>query len=147
MKVKPVGGPARRRAVRVLMAVLVAAGVVAVGCGSTPGSGAPPASGIEGTTVVDVGCPVVRGTSGCPLRPLRARIVVVRGYSDVVAQVDSGADGRFRIPLDPGAYVLRPDNLASAPVPSARPMEVTVRAGAFARVVVRFDSGVRGPAG
>jgi hypothetical protein len=99
--------------------------------------------------VVDVGCPVLEGSSPCPEVPLRARIVVRRvGTGERVTAAESGADGRFRIVLAAGRYELLGENLAGAPVPTAMPVPVTVGAGEFVSVTVRFDSGVRGaPAG
>ena len=96
--------------------------------------------------MVDVGCPVLEGTSPCPEVPLQARVTVLRADSaGRVAVVETDTDGRFRVPLPPGRYELRGENLAAAPVPTAMPVSVTVVDGEFARVTVRFDSGVRGP--
>lgn len=146
-----VPGDGRRRNMRVVFAGLIAAVVAVVaGCAAGPGAGEPgsgASSGVEGVTVVDEGCPIQHGTAPCPERPLRARIVVVRqGSSDVVARTESDGAGRFRVPLRPGRYLLRPENLTGAPVPWARPVDVEVRAGAFSNLTVPFDSGVRGPA-
>jgi hypothetical protein len=102
-------------------------------------------SGVLGTTMVDRGCPVLEGSSSCPEVPLRARVVAVRtGSGAPVGAVESGADGRFRLELEPGRYELSGQNLTGAPVPTAMPVQVTVDPGAFVRVVVHFDSGIRG---
>lgn len=69
------------------------------------------------------------------------------GSVERVAAVETGADGQFRIPLAPGDYELRGENLTGAPVPTAMPVPVTVMGGEFAQITVRFDSGVRGPSG
>ena len=83
-----------------------------------------------------------------PEVPLQARVVVLRANTtEEVAMVETGADGRFSIPLPPGSYELYGENLAGAPVPTAMPVAVTVMAGEFSEVTVRFDSGVRGPSG
>jgi hypothetical protein len=129
-----------------LIAVLAACADAGPGSGGgRPGS---PASGVAGVAMVDVGCPVLEGSSPCPEVPLRARIVVRRvGTGDRVTAVESGVDGRFRVLLAPGRYELRGENLAGAAVPTAMPVPVTVRAGEFVSVTVRFDSGVRGAPG
>ncbi|HEV7900015.1 MAG TPA: hypothetical protein VGP31_19455 [Planosporangium sp.] len=64
-----------------------------------------------------------------------------------MAQTQSDDLGYFRVVLAPGGYVLKPENLTGAPVPTARPVPVQVSAGRFTTVSVHFDSGVRGPAG
>jgi hypothetical protein len=103
-----------------------------------------PDSGIQGRTMVDAGSPMVYGRTPSPDRPLSARLTVT-GEHDArsVAEATSDADGRFRIPLPPGTYVLHPANLTGSVVPAATPMTVTVAPGAFTSVTVSFDSGVR----
>jgi len=116
--------------------------------GSVPGA-AGPGSGVAGVAVVDAGCAVLEGSAPCPELPLRARIVVLRdGSTNRVTAVESGTDGRFRVELAPGRYVLKGENLAGTPVPTAMPVPVTVAPGRFVAATVRFDSGIRGaPAG
>ena len=97
--------------------------------------------------MVDAGCPVVLPDSPCPQQPVKARITVTRhGSADAVAEVETDAQGRFRIPLAPGSYVLHPVNTANAVLPRAAVMPVSVEAGSFREVTIQFDSGVRGPA-
>jgi hypothetical protein len=99
--------------------------------------------------VVDGGCPVLRPDSPCPDKPLAARITVTEpGPTDsasaaVVTTVDAGADGRFRVPLRPGRYLLRPANPTGARLPRADPVTVTVDPGRYTTVTIRFDSGIR----
>lgn len=122
-------------------------------CGGEPASDPPEpvpgaSSGVAGTAVVDEGCPVLEGTSPCPEVPLPARVVVVDAVTaGEVTAVRTDADGRFRIPLPPGSYQLRGENLTGAALPTALPVPVTVRAGEFTEAIVRFDSGVRGAPG
>lgn len=125
--------------------VLVGVGLLLAGCGS--GSGAAPSdTGVAGRTVVDVGCPVQRADTGCPQRPVRAKITVTRpDATDVVAAGDTDAQGRFRIALPAGTYVLHPVNAANAALPRAAAVRVTVQAGGMRQVVISFDSGVRSP--
>ncbi|MFF7929087.1 carboxypeptidase-like regulatory domain-containing protein [Streptomyces mirabilis] len=137
-----------KRPVRTALAVpaLAAAVLSAVGCGDSRASGSPGASdsGIEGRTMVDGGCPVVREHSPCPDRPLSARLTITTGAPErTVTKTTSGADGHFRIPLPPGTYTLHPANLTGAVTPIAQPMDVTVTSGRFTTIVVSFDSGIR----
>ncbi|MFI2203222.1 hypothetical protein ACH47Z_21040 [Streptomyces sp. NPDC020192] len=132
---------------RTALAVLaLAAAVSAAGCGVSRGAGSPHASGsgIQGRTMVDGGCPVVRRHSPCPDRPLRARVTITSGdHSKKVTETTSGTDGHFRIALPPGTYAVRPANLTGAVDPIARPVTVTVTDGRFTTVVIHFDSGIR----
>jgi Carboxypeptidase regulatory-like domain len=150
------------------MATLVVALMLVPGCGgvrssatgsSSPSAGpvsmpapltsAPPGSqvpdsGIAGITVVDGGCPVVRLDSPCPDRPLRAVLVVVSASTGTqVASMTSDQDGRFRLALPPGRYVIRPESIDRARLPRAAPVTVDVPPGRFISVTIRFDSGIR----
>ncbi|MFN2477730.1 MAG: hypothetical protein ABR615_00940 [Pseudonocardiaceae bacterium] len=104
------------------------------------------ASGIVGITVVDVGCLVLPDREHCRERPIPAHLVVTRPNSiEAVARSDSGPDGRFRIPLPPGIYLLEPTNVTGTPLPIARPptVKVEVHNRDFVDITVRFDSGIR----
>jgi hypothetical protein len=114
------------------------------GCAGAHGARPASDSGVSGTTVVDSGCPVARGSSPCPAQPLRARVTAVpMGATAAAGEVESDGEGRFRIALDPGRYVLQARNLTGAPVPRARPITVEVRSAGFVEVTIRFDSGIR----
>ncbi len=137
---------------RILAMILVPAGSAAaaclllLGCATTqvPGSGTATQSGIDGRTMVDAGCPMARNASPCPDKPLAAKLTVTRaGSARTVATATSDSRGYFRIPLPPGEYVLRPDNLTGAVVPIAQPLTVTVVAGRFTTITISFDSGIR----
>jgi hypothetical protein len=100
-------------------------------------------SGIQGTTTVDAGCPHVIGTP-CPRRPFHARLLIrLSGSSGPAVRAESGADGRFRVPLAPGRYTVQPVNIDGAPVPNAFPVSVTVRPGTWVTLPIDFDSGIR----
>jgi hypothetical protein len=120
--------------------------LAAAGCADSPADQSA-ASGVSGVTTVDVGCTIVTGTTPCPTEPLRARVVAVReGSTDTAGSTESDADGRFRLALPPGRYVVRPENLTGAPVPTAMPMTVDVPDGGYVEITIAFDSGVRGQA-
>lgn len=103
-------------------------------------------SGVTGTATVDGGCPVVRPDRPCPDHPVTAVITVTRsGSTDVVARAGTDQQGHFYLPLDPGSYVLHPASGTNSVLPRAAVQRVTIPAGKFITVVIRFDSGVRGP--
>jgi hypothetical protein len=120
--------------------------LAATGCAGTPAEQPSTGSGDSGLTTIDAGCPVVRATP-CPTEPLRARVVALReGSTAEAGSAESDARGRFRLALAPGRYLLRPENLTGAPVPTALPITIVVPRDGFVDVTISFDSGVRGPA-
>jgi len=101
-------------------------------------------SGVRGVAMVDSGCPVIAHASPCPDRPLRAHIRVTRPGSDTtLARVDTDAQGRFTIPLDPGQYILLGTNATGGILPTSSPHPVTVSEDTFTTVRIEFDSGIR----
>lgn len=126
---------------------VTAAAIVLVATGCTGGAdrdGARPlASGISGTTVVDIGCPTLPATGSCPTRPLPAQLRVTRSDTTTVAELTTPEDGTFTIELAPGSYQILATNLSGAPLPTAEPVSVEVTEGQITRVTVQFDSGVR----
>jgi hypothetical protein len=121
------------------------------GCGPGSGTaGSGPAtteerqhSGVTGVSLVDGGCPTVPVGEVCPDAPMLAHLTVTGADSSVVASVDTGSDGSFRIPLSPGTYTMTPTNTSGAPLPYSEPISFEVREREFTTITVRFDSGVR----
>ena len=99
-------------------------------------------SGVFGVVVSGPACPVEVAGSPCPDRPIPA-MVTARAVSGL-ARGDGAStdDGRFRIPLPPGRYILTAQATGGS-VREAKPVLVTVRSGVFTRVIVRVDSGIR----
>jgi hypothetical protein len=60
----------------------------------------------------------------------------------VVAEVDTDRQGRFRIALDPGQYVLQAVVAGGGP-PTSTPQPVRVEEGRTVRVTLEVDSGIR----
>lgn len=125
-------------------AAAVFVSLVVVGCGMDEGAGRG-GFGVEGLTVVDVGCPTLPAGATCPVRPIAASISARRvGSPEDVATATSDTRGRFHLTLPPGRYVLvaHADEL----LPSSRNLRrvAAVDAG-YAHVTFRFDSGVRTP--
>jgi hypothetical protein len=97
-------------------------------------------SGIEGQVSIRPVRPVER--KGVPnQRPFQARITVLDPTGREVAVVASDADGKFRIALPPGTYVLRPES--SGLYPRASEQRVEVSRDSVSRVEIVYDSGIR----
>jgi hypothetical protein len=100
-------------------------------------------SGVRGQVLLGPTCPVVQEGSPCPDEPLGG--VEVRALTDgeTIAETTSGEDGRFELELPPGRYTLEAVVGPDGPGMFAKPVAVTVTAGAFVEVVVPVDSGIR----
>jgi hypothetical protein len=55
--------------------------------------------------------------------------------------VDTDAQGRFELPLEPGTYEV--SIVSESSPPSAKPQTVTVESGSFREIVVSVDTGIR----
>jgi len=124
-----------RHGAALVIAVLVAA------CGPSDLLGPDAEQGIEGIALRGPICPVQSLDDPCPDQPHQAWITLRNGGGTVVTRFRTGADGRFRVGLRPGDYVLDPES--GDPFPTASPMEVEVEAGVYTDVVISFDTGIR----
>lgn len=115
--------------------------VVLASCGREDLSGSGD-SGIEGIVYIGPSCPVVQEGSPCPDRTFAATVEIVRD-GEVVGSFSTGEDGAFRVPLEPGTYVLQGVSPDEGGLPFAKPVDVTVEPGSFTHVDVLFDSGIR----
>ena len=115
--------------------------LVLIACGTDELLGPNAAQGIEGTVLLGPQCPVQTPGQPCPDLPYEAWINVRTQGGGFVTRIKSGEDGRFRVGLRPGSYVLNP--VSRDPFPFASDSEVEVRKGAFTVVTVRFDTGIR----
>jgi len=132
---------ANRRRPVLKSAALALALLVLVACakaGTSSGS-----SGIQGRVTIGPGCPVEIQGSPCPDRPYAAKVVVHQG-ANLVTTFETSADGRFRIPLDPGTYDVSAVSLQANGISRMTPIPpVDVKDGAYASVSIVFDSGIR----
>ncbi len=101
----------------------------------------PTDSGIEGQALIGPMCPVVQVGQECPDQPFQAVLTVNSPKGERVVQIQTDANGMFKIPLAPGEYILHPESPNS--LPFAGEQSVVVEAGRFTQVFVHYDSGIR----
>jgi hypothetical protein len=130
---------------RITALAFVLTAVLSVGgCGpdgATGSSGPAADSGISGLTVAGPQCPVQIAGQPCPPKPVSARVVVEDAAGHQVTAFTSDPQGRFRVQLPAGEYVL-----VSSGDPGSlllKPVQVTVLAGRYADVQLMFDTGIR----
>jgi hypothetical protein len=126
---------------KAVLALALTLSTLLAGCAKS--ASAPSDSGITGIALVGPTCPVERVGTPCPDEPMAAVDIVVKRGGETVATVTTGEDGRFRVELEPGGYLLEPVSPSQTGFPFGRPMNVTVKANAFTDVQVLFDSGLR----
>jgi len=117
--------------------------LLAASCGSgrrTPGAHSVGGSGIDGVVLAGPTCPVERVGSPCPDQPVSARLKIVDGHGNVVAELRTAADGSFHIDVTPGRYTIED---ADAVPPSGAPSEVEVVASQRAHATLHWDTGIR----
>ena len=118
-------------------------------CAQAPDGGGNPSagrSGVEGRVLAGPTCPVEIEASPCPARPVQTtvRVLAASPGNAAVTTFRSEEDGSFRVPLDPGDYLLVPE-VEDTGALFARPTAVTVPADGFAQVDVFLDTGIRAP--
>ena len=99
------------------------------------------ASGIEGQVFISPTCPGPQRIGEVCERPYPTRITVLDSQGAVLTTVDTDEAGRFRVPLPPGTYTLRPRTTGVPP--RAGEQTVTVDAGRYTHVRIDYDSGIR----
>lgn len=124
--------------VRAAAVCLVSSAVaLASACGS---SAAKSDAGITGRVLIGPTCPVQLPGESCQ-QPYAAKIRVLGAARQRLATTfRSGTDGRFRVSLSPGRYVL---TSVKAGLPRLAPRSVTVRRGTFSKLTLLFDTGIR----
>jgi hypothetical protein len=101
----------------------------------------PRGSGIEGQVLLGPMCPVVQEGQACPDQPYQATLTVTSRNGVQVAQFQSDEQGRFRVSLVPGEYVLHPESPNG--IPFAVDQSFTVETGRYTQITVLYDSGIR----
>jgi len=128
--------------VRGMLALLVA-GVLAVilaGCG---GAEPPADTGVEGVVTIGPMCPVVQVGQPCPDKPYAAKLTVVNPSGKVITRASVDANGRYRIPLEAGDYLLQAEATDGGPFPATAGYPFTVSQGSWTRLDLTMDSGIR----
>lgn len=109
--------------------------------GSTDSTGT--TSGITGQVMIGPTCggPIsLNNATKCADKPYQATITVLDQAGKTVMQFTTDADGRFRVPLQPGTYTLKPN---SSVMPRAAEQIVQVVSGQYLMVTIKYDSGMR----
>jgi hypothetical protein len=133
--------PVPKRATRGwLAAAALAAGLATAGCLTASREPVVITSGISGVTVAGPQCPVERPGSPCPDRPISATIDIKTRGGKLVSTFTSDSQGAFRVPIEPGQYVL---TSATAGPPTLAPTDITVPDGQFVVVTLTLDTGIR----
>ena len=120
----------------ILFALII---LILTACSGTPSTS--PDSGIEGQVFIGPMCPVVQEGESCPDRPYQTTLVVASPNGDEVVQFETDEEGRFKIPLEPGSYILVP--MSENMIPFAAEQPFTVAEGKYTELSVTFDSGIR----
>lgn len=116
--------------------------VLAAACGAQSSSGTGGAgSGLYGTVRVSPGTPTCSAGSSCR-RPARGfRLVFSANGKTVTATTDR--NGRYRVRLGRGRYLVRPGLGSDSPKRGLQPRAVNVPRDRFARRDFTYDSGIR----
>ena len=99
------------------------------------------ASGVEGQVFIGPVCPVVQEGQECPDQPYQATLIVNNLNGREIAKVQTDIQGRFKIQLEPGEYILHPES--PNVMPFASDQAFTVVNGRFTQIIVTYDSGIR----
>jgi hypothetical protein len=102
-------------------------------------------SGIEGQALIGPTRPgPIRQGQGPSVQPFKTTLIIsTAGEQREVARLETGSDGRFRIALPPGEYLVGPPPAQGRFLPRGSEELVKVLPGQFARVTINFDSGMR----
>lgn len=98
-------------------------------------------SGIEGQVLIGPMCPVAQQGQSCPDQPYQATLTVNSPNGGMIVQFQTDGQGHFRIPLEPGQYILHPESPNG--IPFAADQAITVGAGQYTHINVNYDSGIR----
>jgi hypothetical protein len=102
-------------------------------------------SGIEGQAVIGPRRPHIRQGDPLPdVVPFKCTLIILAAKDNrEITRLETGADGRFRVTLSPGEYILRPLGGQGKMGARAGEQTVMVLAGQFTNLNIAFDSGMR----
>ena len=122
--------------------ILVGLGLLTLdACVSSDLLGPDAPQGIDGVALLSPLCPVLTEENPCPDQPYQAWVGVESASGRLVTRFETGEDGRFRVGLRPGHYILVPES--GDPFPIASEQAVDVIPGVYAEVMINFDTGIR----
>jgi hypothetical protein len=102
----------------------------------------PTGTGIRGVVMLGPACPVESVTSPCPDTPFRGDVVATATDGSTTT-VTTDAEGRFTMGLRAGTYAVTAVTPSGSIPPTPIPQTVEVRVGAYTRVTIEVDSGIR----
>jgi len=98
-------------------------------------------SGLEGQVFIGPMCPLVGPGQECPNQPYEAILTINSAEGGRITQVQTDQQGRFRLALKPGKYILHPES--SNAMPFSAEQSISIEAGRFTQLLVKYDSGIR----
>jgi hypothetical protein len=101
----------------------------------------PRGSGIEGQVIIGPMCPIVQSGQECPDQPYQATLTVNSPNGVQITKFQTDEQGRFKVPLVPGEYILHPESPNGIPFAGDQPF--TIESGRYTQVTVNYDSGIR----
>jgi hypothetical protein len=101
----------------------------------------PRGSGLEGQVLLGPMCPAPQPGQECPDQPYQATLTVKSLDGLQISQFQSDAQGRFRVSLVPGEYILHPESPNR--IPFAGDQSFLVEIGRYRQITVHYDSGIR----
>ena len=101
----------------------------------------PRGSGIEGQVLIGPMCPAEQQGQACPDQAYQTTLTVVSPSGVQIVQVQTDAQGHFRVPLVPGEYILHPESPNG--IPFAGDQSFVVGTGQYTQLTVNYDSGIR----
>lgn len=98
-------------------------------------------SGVEGMVTIGPMCPVMQEGVPCPDQPYQAELTILTDSGRRVIQFQTDEDGSFRVALEAGEYVLRPESPGGLPYAGEIPFSVEEHQ--FTSLAIIYDSGIR----
>lgn len=100
-------------------------------------------SGIEGQVLLGPMSAVVSSEKSVPDKPYKADLKILSPEREEITQIKTDAEGKFKIVLEPGVYIISPVSRNPLRPPYPEEQTVTVKADQFTKVTVHFDTGIR----
>jgi hypothetical protein len=107
----------------------------------TPSQASVVDSGVEGQVTIGSMCPVVRLDQSCPDKPYQAILKVFNLDGKNMGQIQTDVNGKYRLALPPGDYILHPE--APDRMTHGQDQPFSVVAGLFTKVAIVYDNGIR----